>query len=122
MGETRQQPLGGRGLLIFLEALPEPVVCYELYSRCLDASASYAQSKQELSRLPGCHGGAFHYLAAFLRELLKHSDANHTDARMLASVFGSVLLRPPPNRRRLPDDRRKHIAFMQHFLLHDDSS
>nr|XP_032832743.1 type II inositol 1,4,5-trisphosphate 5-phosphatase isoform X2 [Petromyzon marinus] len=109
-------------LLIFLEALPEPVVCYELYSRCLDASASYAQSKQELSRLPGCHDSAFHYLAAFLRELLKHSAANHTDARMLASVFGSVLLRPPPNRRRLPDDRRKHIAFMQHFLSHDESS
>lgn len=25
-------------LLIFLEALPEPVICYELYQRCLDWS------------------------------------------------------------------------------------
>jgi hypothetical protein len=25
-------------LLIFLEALPEPVICYELYQRCLDSA------------------------------------------------------------------------------------
>ncbi|KAG7265961.1 hypothetical protein CRUP_025875 [Coryphaenoides rupestris] len=33
-------------LLIFLEALPEPVVCYELYHRCLDASHDSRLCKQ----------------------------------------------------------------------------
>lgn len=33
-------------LLIFLEALPEPVVCYELYQRCLDCSHDSRLCKQ----------------------------------------------------------------------------
>lgn len=35
-------------LLIFLEALPEPVVCYELYQRCLDCSHDSRPCKQVL--------------------------------------------------------------------------
>lgn len=33
-------------LLIFLEALPEPVVCYELYQRCLDSTHDSRLCKQ----------------------------------------------------------------------------
>lgn len=33
-------------LLIFLEALPEPVLCYELYHRCLDCSHDSRLCKQ----------------------------------------------------------------------------
>lgn len=33
-------------LLIFLEALPEPVVCYELYQRCLDCAHDSRLCKQ----------------------------------------------------------------------------
>lgn len=33
-------------LLIFLEALPEPVLCYELYHRCLDCSNDSRLCKQ----------------------------------------------------------------------------
>lgn len=35
-------------LLIFLEALPEPVVCYELYQRCLDCTHDSRPCKQVL--------------------------------------------------------------------------
>uniref|UniRef100_A0A8C6JZW5 phosphoinositide 5-phosphatase n=1 Tax=Melopsittacus undulatus TaxID=13146 RepID=A0A8C6JZW5_MELUD len=38
-------------LLIFLEALPEPVICYELYQRCLDWSHSSRLCRQVQS----CH-------------------------------------------------------------------
>lgn len=38
-------------LLIFLEALPEPVVCYELYQRCLDCSNDTRLCKQVQSDL-----------------------------------------------------------------------
>jgi len=33
-------------LLIFLEALPEPVLCYELYQRCLECSHDSRLCKQ----------------------------------------------------------------------------
>lgn len=39
-------------LLIFLEALPEPVICYELYQRCLDVSHSSRLCRQ----VRGCAG------------------------------------------------------------------
>lgn len=40
-------------LLIFLEALPEPVICYELYQRCLDCSHDSRLCRQVWS-LPCC--------------------------------------------------------------------
>lgn len=36
-------------LLIFLEALPEPVICYELYQRCLDWSHNSRLCRQVLA-------------------------------------------------------------------------
>lgn len=42
-------------LLIFLEALPEPVICYELYQRCLDCSHDSRLCRQ-VRRLPCCSG------------------------------------------------------------------
>ena len=40
-------------LLIFLKALPEPVICYELYQRCLDCSHDSRLCRQVWS-LPCC--------------------------------------------------------------------
>lgn len=37
-------------LLIFLEALPEPVICYELYQRCLD----WSQNSRLCRQVPRC--------------------------------------------------------------------
>lgn len=33
-------------LLLFLESLPEPVVCYQLYSSCLESASNYPLSCQ----------------------------------------------------------------------------
>lgn len=33
-------------LLLFLESLPEPVICYSAYQNCLECSGSYTASKQ----------------------------------------------------------------------------
>ncbi|CAB1325578.1 unnamed protein product, partial [Coregonus sp. 'balchen'] len=44
-----------QALLIFLEALPEPVVCYELYQRSLDCSHDSRLCKQLISQLPRAH-------------------------------------------------------------------
>ncbi|XP_030430486.1 inositol polyphosphate 5-phosphatase OCRL isoform X2 [Gopherus evgoodei] len=109
-------------LLIFLEALPEPVICYELYQRCLDCSHDSRLCRQVISHLPRCHRNVFRYLMAFLRELLKYSEDNNVSANMIATLFTSLLLRPPPNlmSKQTPQDRQRAISFLLGFLLGGD--
>ncbi|XP_078093891.1 type II inositol 1,4,5-trisphosphate 5-phosphatase isoform X3 [Mustelus asterias] len=84
-------------LLLLLDALPEPVIPYNLYKNCLESSYSYTLSEQVVSKLPQCHKNVFNYLMAFLRELLKNAVCNNLDVPTLASIFGALMLRPPPN-------------------------
>ncbi|KAM9741824.1 inositol polyphosphate 5-phosphatase OCRL isoform 2-T2 [Menidia menidia] len=109
-------------LLIFLEALPEPVVCYELYQRCLDSSHDTRLCKQLISQLPRAHRNVFRYLMAFLRELLKHAKNNNLTANLIATLFASLLIRPPPNlvSRQTSHDRQKAINFILGFLMAGD--
>ncbi|KAK7922522.1 hypothetical protein WMY93_009424 [Mugilogobius chulae] len=106
-------------LLIFLEALPEPVVCYELYQKCLECSHDSRLCKQLISQLPRAHRNVFRYLMAFLKELLKHAHNNNLTASLLASLFASLLIRPPPNvvGRQTSHDRQKAIDFVLGFLM-----
>uniref|UniRef100_A0AAY4C9Y9 phosphoinositide 5-phosphatase n=1 Tax=Denticeps clupeoides TaxID=299321 RepID=A0AAY4C9Y9_9TELE len=106
-------------LLIFLEALPEPVLCYELYQRCLDYSHDSRLCKQLISQLPRAHRNVFRYLMAFLRELLKHSQDNNLNA---TSLFGSLLIRPPPtmSSKQMSHERQKAIDFILGFLMAAD--
>ncbi|NWJ05183.1 OCRL phosphatase, partial [Crypturellus undulatus] len=109
-------------LLIFLEALPEPVICYELYQRCLDCSHDSRLCRQVISQLPRCHRSVFRYLMSFLRELLKYSEDNNVSANMIATLFTSLLLRPPPNlmAKQTHQDRQRAISFLFGFLLAGD--
>ncbi|KAM6428506.1 type II inositol 1,4,5-trisphosphate 5-phosphatase isoform 3-T3 [Liasis olivaceus] len=110
-------------LLLFLESLPEPVICYQLYDSSVERASSFVLSSQVVSMLPTCHKNVFSYLMAFLRELLQHSGKNHLDGNILAGVFGPVLLCPPPGRP-VPDPAEKQKAqhFIQQFLLLEGSS
>ncbi|XP_063272628.1 inositol polyphosphate 5-phosphatase OCRL isoform X2 [Prinia subflava] len=109
-------------LLIFLEALPEPVICYELYQRCLEGSHSSRLCRQVILQLPSCHRSVFRYLMSFLRELLKYSEDNNISAAMIAALFSSLLLRPPPNlmAKQTQQDRQRAINFLYSFLLTGD--
>ncbi|KAM9849522.1 inositol polyphosphate 5-phosphatase OCRL [Aulostomus maculatus] len=109
-------------LLIFLEALPEPVVCYELYQRCLDCAHDSRLCKQLISQLPRAHRNVFRYLMAFLKELLKHSHNNNLTASLIATLFASLLIRPPPFlvSRQTSHDRQKAIDFVLGFLMAGD--
>ncbi|XP_021410420.1 type II inositol 1,4,5-trisphosphate 5-phosphatase isoform X3 [Lonchura striata] len=108
-------------LLLFLESLPEPVICCRFYSSCLESASNYGLSCQIISALPACHKNVFEYLMAFLRELLKNSGKNHLDVNILASVFGGLLLRPPPGHA-TPDiaAKRKAQQFIHQFLVRED--
>ncbi|XP_075460875.1 type II inositol 1,4,5-trisphosphate 5-phosphatase isoform X1 [Ascaphus truei] len=105
-------------LLLFLEGLPEPVVCYQFYDRCLECAGDYSSSKEVISMLPLKHKNVFNYLVSFLWELLKNSQQNHLDINILASIFGNLLLRPSPDHP-IPSnsDKRKCQEFIQKFLL-----
>ncbi|XP_051504969.1 inositol polyphosphate 5-phosphatase OCRL-like isoform X3 [Myxocyprinus asiaticus] len=109
-------------LLIFLEALPEPVLCYELYQRCLEYSHDSRLCKQLISQLPRAHRNVFRYLMAFLRELLKHSIDNNLNANLLATLFASLLIRPPPNLagKQTQSDRQRANDFILGFLMGGD--
>ncbi|XP_061427974.1 inositol polyphosphate 5-phosphatase OCRL-like isoform X2 [Lethenteron reissneri] len=105
-------------LLMFLEALAEPVVSCELYAQCLAKASSASQSSQVIQQLPRCHLNTFRYLMAFLRELLKHSEDNGVDLKLLATVFGGLLLRPPGKRRVLNSQEKEKAAdFIFNFLV-----
>ncbi|XP_053753271.1 type II inositol 1,4,5-trisphosphate 5-phosphatase isoform X1 [Panthera pardus] len=104
-------------LLLFLESLPEPVICYSAYHNCLECSGSYTASKQVISTLPTFHQNVFNYLMAFLRELLKKSAKNHLDENILASIFGSLLLRNPAGHQKLDmAEKKKAQEFIHQFL------
>nr|KAF6444001.1 inositol polyphosphate-5-phosphatase B [Molossus molossus] len=104
-------------LLLFLESLPEPVVCYSAYHNCLECSGNYTASKQVISTLPTFHKNVFHYLLAFLQELLKSSEKNHLDENILASIFGSLLLRNPAGHQKLEmTEKKKAQEFIYQFL------
>ncbi|XP_036087844.1 type II inositol 1,4,5-trisphosphate 5-phosphatase isoform X1 [Rousettus aegyptiacus] len=104
-------------LLLFLESLPEPVICYSAYHNCLECSGNYTASKQVISTLPTFHKNVFDYLMKFLRELLKNSAKNHLDGNILASIFGSLLLRNPAGHQKLEiAEKKKAQEFIRQFL------
>lgn len=104
-------------LLLFLESLPEPVICHSAYHNCLECSGNYTASKQVISTLPTFHKNVFNYLMAFLQELLKNSTKNHLDENILASIFGSLLLRNPAGHQKLEiAEKKKAQEFVHQFL------
>uniref|UniRef100_A0A8C7VGL5 phosphoinositide 5-phosphatase n=1 Tax=Oncorhynchus mykiss TaxID=8022 RepID=A0A8C7VGL5_ONCMY len=108
-------------LLLFLDALPEPVVPFSLYQQCLECCSNTSHDvflhPQVVSLLPQCHKNVFNYIAAFLRELLKHSTHNNLDVNILATIFAALLLRSPTKQDLA--EKRKTQEFFQHFLVQD---
>ncbi|XP_077431575.1 type II inositol 1,4,5-trisphosphate 5-phosphatase isoform X1 [Vanacampus margaritifer] len=101
-------------LLLFLDALPEPVVPFAFYQQCLECCSDAIQCEKVISMLPQCHRNVFNYLAAFLRELLKNSASNRLDVTIVATIFASLLLRSPTKQDLA--EKRKAREFFQHFL------
>ncbi|XP_073727930.1 type II inositol 1,4,5-trisphosphate 5-phosphatase isoform X2 [Misgurnus anguillicaudatus] len=102
-------------LLLFLDALPEPVIPFSFYQQCLDSCSDSAHCKQIIAMLPQCHKNVFNYLVAFLQELLKYSAHNRLDLSILAPVFAGLLLRSPTKQDLI--EKRKAKEFFQHFLV-----
>ncbi|XP_073521978.1 type II inositol 1,4,5-trisphosphate 5-phosphatase isoform X2 [Phyllobates terribilis] len=109
-------------LLLFLEGLPEPVICYSYYNRCLEHAGDYISSGEIISMLPLHHKNVFNYLISFLRGLLNNALQNHLDVNILASIFGNLMLRPMPDHSTPSNlDKRKCQEFVQQFLVATES-
>nr|XP_019949030.1 PREDICTED: type II inositol 1,4,5-trisphosphate 5-phosphatase isoform X1 [Paralichthys olivaceus] len=106
-------------LLLFLDALPQPVVPYSFYQQCLESCYNASQCEKVISMLPRCHQNVFNYLSAFLRELLKNSANNRLDVNILATIFASLLLKSPQKQDLA--EKRKTQEFFQHFLSQGSS-
>uniref|UniRef100_A0A671MMK1 Rho-GAP domain-containing protein n=1 Tax=Sinocyclocheilus anshuiensis TaxID=1608454 RepID=A0A671MMK1_9TELE len=73
-------------LLIYLEALPEPVLCYELYQRCLECSHDSRLCKQTMYLI--CY---LCYLCMFLFQFLFTTiDVTYTELTMESKLCSSV--------------------------------
>ncbi|XP_034029951.1 LOW QUALITY PROTEIN: type II inositol 1,4,5-trisphosphate 5-phosphatase [Thalassophryne amazonica] len=104
-------------LLLFLDALPEPVIPYSFYQHCLECCSIASQCEKVISMLPQCHQNVFNYLTAFLREMLKTSASNRLDVNILVSIFAALLMRSPTKQD--VAEKRKLREFFQHFLNQD---
>lgn len=106
-------------LLLFLDALPEPVIPFGFYPQCLDCCSDSSHCRQIVSMLPQCHKNVFNYLMAFLQEMLKYSAHNRLDVNILAPIFAGLLLRSPTKQDLT--EKRKVKEFFQHFLVQTPS-
>lgn len=109
------------GLLLLLESTDEPIIPYNHHFACINASSNYILCKQLVSQLPETKKMVFLYLCSFLQEVLKFSNDNGTDSKTLASLFGTIFLRDPPQNKSKLDYIRKKTMFVHHFLVNDQN-
>lgn len=113
--------------LRFLEALSEPVIPYEFYYKSLDCSNNFISCRNVVNEIPHVHKCVFRYLISFLREILNHSSVNRLDGKLLATIFGGILLREPVTdcqvssykKVNIQASERKKATFIFHFLMND---
>ncbi|KAK9762885.1 hypothetical protein K7432_010935 [Basidiobolus ranarum] len=110
-------------LLRFLRNLPEPVITYDLYDRCLAAVAGGKKPVTDtLEELPRAHLNVFIYLTHFLKMLIQNGPPNDPELTDKLAVFSSVLMRP---RHYEPDpfgfiEARKKAGLLTIYLAEDE--
>ena len=82
-------------LSVFLKSLPEPIIPYRLYDKCLACAYSAHGAMDLVQGLPSFHRSSFQYLVAFINELLHHRERNGLDRTVIATVFGELMIRSP---------------------------
>lgn len=81
-------------LVRLLDALPEPIIPFSLYQRCVDSYQTYQLAKQATSQIPTVHYNVFVYLTAFLREVYSHANKNGLEGENLGISIYSYLFGP----------------------------
>jgi inositol polyphosphate 5-phosphatase INPP5B/F len=95
-------PLPGSGhsiaeaLLLFFDALPEPLVPYRLYNECLEAAANWSLCRLTLEKFPKVHRETFKAFVVLLRKLQRHWDQHPSADVGTLEVIADLILRQPP--------------------------
>lgn len=112
-------------LSVFLKSLPEPIIPFRLYDKCLTSALNANEAMDVIQQLPSFHRSSFQYLVAFINELLHHRDKNELDWTIVATVFGELIIRSPTAA--VEDDGlalsrlgQKKMQFLSHFLDNND--
>ncbi|XP_019861575.1 PREDICTED: type II inositol 1,4,5-trisphosphate 5-phosphatase-like [Amphimedon queenslandica] len=112
-------------LLTFLRSLEDPVVPRSVHQRCMDASNNPTLCRQVLLQMAEVHRRCFVFIVTFLKKLLEHSQENKMDAKVLASIFGEVLMNSTReeklsrNKKTLSQINKKKMTFLYQFLAND---
>ena len=108
-------------LILLLDSFSEPVIPYTAYAHCLEQCTHFTNSKTILRNIDMPHRNVFRYICAFLREILAHSDKNKSNAKILAQIFGDVLLKPqlPEVGPTAKSAYKKRQLFVYQFLTND---
>ncbi|XP_055345487.1 inositol polyphosphate 5-phosphatase OCRL-like [Paramacrobiotus metropolitanus] len=134
-------PLPGSGhsvaeaLLLFLDVLPEPLVPFSQYHRCLSVGARWDSSRAVLQEFPLVHRETFKALMVLLRELHKHWQRHPNGNTGTLEVIADMILKPAPDGGKPPAPMvetgratsnapvqakqaasRQKVAFLQQFL------
>ena len=113
-------------LVQFFRDLPDPLVPYAMFKRCVDHSNSYVLCRQARSQLPLSHYNLFVYIIFFLQTVLKKGEQNLLSPQKLALLFGSVLLRPLQTGGQDygvdSTSMNKRATFVYHFLTNEDDT
>ncbi|ODN00527.1 Type II inositol 1,4,5-trisphosphate 5-phosphatase [Orchesella cincta] len=108
-------------MFLLLDCFPEPVIPFSMHLKCLDSAHNYTACKQLVRQLPAAHRNVFLYLTSFLRELLNHADKNGLDAKILALLFGKIMIRDQNyNAKANARVERTKATFIYQFLVNDD--
>ncbi|GJQ87262.1 hypothetical protein Trydic_g8772 [Trypoxylus dichotomus] len=108
-------------LLLFLQHTKDPIVPYYQTDKCA-MCVNFTHAQALVLQFSDLHRNVFLYICMFLKELLKYSAENGTEVKMLATIFGNIMLRNPRGKKDRPQVARGKVTFVQFFLDNDISA
>lgn len=103
----------------FLDSLSSPVIPYDLFQACIDASSSPQSAFLFVTtRLHPVHYATFFYVVAIAKELLLHSKENGIIPERLAFLLASVMIKPKnfPSKK-VETIEKKRADFILYFIV-----
>ena len=80
-------------LLKFLNSLCEPIIPFEFFNLCIENSSDFNETQKILALLPVSNKKLFNYIRQFLHQVLRHWEASSDEEKVLAKIFGEIVLR-----------------------------
>ncbi|XP_022906082.2 type II inositol 1,4,5-trisphosphate 5-phosphatase [Onthophagus taurus] len=109
-------------LLLFLSHTKDPIIPYHLTETASSQANNFLNCREILEKVPDLHRSVFLYIIMFLKEVLKYGGENGTDPKILATIFGDILLRSPKGKIERQQIQRGKMGFVHQFLINDISS